>query len=217
MSAVRQGSEDRLRQDLVRFARSLFDRGFTVGTSGNISVALDDGMLITPTNSCFGFLDPERISKLDPAGRHVAGAPPSKEIFLHLAVYETRPGTGAVVHLHSTHATALSCLSDLDPVDCIPPLTPYVVMRVGKVALLPYVRPGDPAMGDLIRDLKGRYAAALLANHGPVVAGGDLESAVYAAEELEETAKLILLLRGQNTRMLTGAQVDELNRVFGRD
>jgi ribulose-5-phosphate 4-epimerase/fuculose-1-phosphate aldolase len=207
--------ESALREDMARLAKSLFERGFTVGSSGNISVALDDGLLITPTNSCFGFLDPARISKLDRAGRHVGGDKPSKEIFLHRAFYETRPGTGAVVHLHSTHATALSCLADLDPEDCIPPLTPYVVMRVGRVKLLPYVRPGDPAMGEMIRALSGSHACVLLANHGPVVAAKDLESAVYASEELEETARLVLTLRGQPVRLLSAEQVAELQRVFG--
>ncbi|TIY02259.1 MAG: aldolase, partial [Mesorhizobium sp.] len=147
-------------------------------------------------------------------GRHLSGDKPSKEIFLHRAFYETRPGTGAVVHLHSTFATALSCLTDVDPDDCIPPLTPYVVMRVGAVKLVPYVRPGDEKAGDLIRELRGKYAAVLLANHGPVVSGKDIASAVYAAEELEETAKLLVLLRGAPTRMLTAGQVDELKAVF---
>lgn len=207
-------NETKARETIVRLAQSLFARGYTVGSSGNISARIEGGMLITPTNSCFGFLDPERISKLDNSGKHVAGDPPSKEIFLHQAFYETRKDAGAVVHLHSTHATALSCLTDIDPDDAIPPLTPYVVMRVGRVKLVPYVRPGDPAMGDLIRGLNGRYAAVLLANHGPVVSAKDVESAVYASEELEETAKLVLLLRGKDTRQLTGAQIDELVRVF---
>lgn len=208
-------SEAQARDDLVRFARSLFERGYSVGSSGNISVAVGDGILITPTNSCLGFLDPARISKLDRGGRHVSGDKSSKEVFLHRAFYDTRPGTGAVVHLHSTYATALSCLRDVDPEDCIPPLTPYVVMRVGRVALLPYVRPGDPAMGDLIRGLGGANAAVLLANHGPVVAGPDLASAVFAAEELEETAKLLVLLAGRSHRLLDGEQVAELRCVFG--
>lgn len=199
---------------LAKLSRSLFERGYSVGSAGNISVKVEDGILITPTNSCLGFLEPERISKLDAGGRHVSGDKPSKEIFLHQAFYETRPEAGAVVHLHSTYATALSCLADLEPEDAIAPLTPYVVMRVGKVGLLPYVRPGDPAMGDMIRAVKGRYAAVLLANHGPVVTGRDLTGAVYAAEELEETAKLLVLLQGQRTRLLTQAQIDELNRVF---
>ncbi len=207
--------EDALRRDMVRLAKSLYDRGFSVGSAGNVSARLDDGLLMTPTNSCLGFLDPDRLSKLDLEGRHVGGDKPSKEVFLHRAFYETRPATGAVVHLHSTYATALSCLADIDPADCIPPLTPYVVMRVGAVPLVPYVRPGDARAGDLIRALDGRHAAVLLANHGPVVAGKDLASAVYAAEELEETAKLVLLLRGAPARLLTDAQVAELKEVFG--
>ncbi|MDQ0512933.1 3-oxo-tetronate 4-phosphate decarboxylase [Ancylobacter amanitiformis] len=208
-------NESRLREDIALLSRSLFERGFSVGSAGNISAAVEDGLLITPTNSCLGFIDPARISKLDRDGRHIAGDPPSKEIFLHRAFYETRPATGAVVHLHSTFATALSCLSDVDPQDCIPPLTPYVVMRVGQVPLVPYVRPGEPKAGDLIRELGGRYAAMLLANHGPVVSATDLHAAVYAAEELEETAKLLVSLRGQRTRLLDADQVDELKRVFG--
>ncbi|WP_407529209.1 3-oxo-tetronate 4-phosphate decarboxylase [Methylobacterium oryzisoli] len=208
-------TESQAREDLTRFAKSLFDRGYSVGSSGNISVAVEDGLLITPTNSCLGFLDPARIAKLDRAGRHVGGDKPSKEIFLHQAFYDTRPGTGAVVHLHSTYATAVSCLADTDPEDAIPPLTPYVVMRVGRVKLLPYVRPGDPRMGEMIRDLAGSHAAVLLANHGPAVAAADLATAVFAAEELEETAKLVTLLKDRPTRHLDAAQVQELVRVFG--
>lgn len=208
-------NETALREQMVQLSKSLFDRGFSVGSAGNISAAIQDGLLITPTNSCLGFLDPGRITKLDRNGNHVSGDKPSKEIFLHRAFYETRPQTGAVVHLHSTFATALSCLTDTDADDCIPPLTPYVVMRVGQVKLVPYVRPGDERAGDLIRELDGRYAAVLLANHGPVVTGRDLASAVYAAEELEETAKLLVLLRDAPKRMVTAANVEELKVVFG--
>ena len=208
--------ETQLRETMTRLARSLFERAFTVGSSGNISARLDDGLLITPTNSSFGFLDPGRIAKLDKNGRHVSGDPPSKEIFLHRAFYDTRPSAGAVVHLHSTYATAVSCLPDVDPDDAIPALTPYVVMRVGKVKLVPYLRPGDPAMGDQIRALKGSHAAVLLANHGPVVAGKDIESAVYASEELEETAKLVILLDGKSPRRLTAKQIAELAATFGK-
>ncbi|KQY12550.1 3-oxo-tetronate 4-phosphate decarboxylase [Rhizobium sp. Root482] len=208
-------TESRLREHIVRLSKSLFDRGFSVGSAGNISAAVEDGILMTPTNSCLGFLDPARISKLDRNGNLVSGDKPSKEIFLHRAFYETRRQTGAVVHLHSTYATALSCLADTDAEDCIPPLTPYVVMRVGRVRLIPYVRPGDEKAGDLIRDLKGAYAAVLLANHGPVVTGHDIESAVYASEELEETAKLLVLLRGAPIRLLTDDHVQELKAVFG--
>jgi ribulose-5-phosphate 4-epimerase/fuculose-1-phosphate aldolase len=208
-------SENRIREDIVRLSRSLFERGFSVGSAGNISAAVDDGILITPMNSSLGFLDPGKISKVTRDGRHLSGDRPSKEIFLHKAFYETRPQTGAVVHLHSTHATALSCLSDIDPDDCISPLTPYVVMRVGSVKLVDYVRPGDEKAGDLIRALDGKYAAVLLANHGPVVTGKDISSAVYAAEELEETAKLLVMLRGLPTRMLSDENVAELKSVFG--
>jgi len=208
-------TENTLREEIARLSKSLFDRGFSVGSAGNISAAVEDGILITPTNSCLGFLDPARISKLDRAGNHVSGDKPSKEVFLHRAFYETRPQAGAVVHLHSTFATALSCLADTDPDDCIPPLTPYVVMRVGTVKLLPYVRPGDERMGEMIRALGGRHAAVLLANHGPVVSGRDIASAVHAAEELEETAKLLVLLRNAPTRLLSGENVAELNAVFG--
>ncbi|RWI90004.1 MAG: aldolase [Mesorhizobium sp.] len=208
-------TENRIREDIARLSKSLFDRGFSVGSAGNISAAVEDGILMTPTNSCLGFLDPARLAKLDRNGNHVSGDKPSKEIFLHRAFYETRPQTGAVVHLHSTFATALSCLTDIDPDDCIPALTPYVVMRVGEVKLLPYVKPGDERMGEMIRDLGGRHAAVLLANHGPVVSGKDIGAAVYAAEELEETAKLLILLRGAPTRILSDDNVAELKAAFG--
>jgi ribulose-5-phosphate 4-epimerase/fuculose-1-phosphate aldolase len=207
--------ESTIREDIVRLSTSLYNRGFSVGSAGNISAAVEDGFLMTPTNSCLGFLDPARISKLDHDWRHVSGDKPSKEVFLHRAFFETRQNVGAVVHLHSTFATALSCLEDVDPEDCIPPLTPYVVMRVGAVRLVPYVRPGDEKAGDLIRELAGKYAAVLLANHGPVVTGKDIASAVYAAEELEETSKLLVILRNAPKRMLTTEQVNELNAVFG--
>ncbi|WP_349963226.1 3-oxo-tetronate 4-phosphate decarboxylase [Rhizobium sp. ZPR3] len=208
-------TENKVREDIVRLSRSLFERGFSVGSAGNISAAVEDGVLMTPTNSCLGFLDPARISKISTDGRHLSGDKPSKEIFLHKAFYDTRKQAGAVVHLHSTFATALSCMTDVDPDDCVPPLTPYVVMRVGQVKLVPYVAPGDPRAGDLIRALEGRYAAVLLANHGPVVTGKDIHSAVYASEELEETAKLLVTLRGTPTRMLSQDNVTELRTLFG--
>lgn len=206
--------ETQLREDMARFAKSLFDRGYTAGSSGNISALCGDDLLITPTNSCLGFLDPARISKIAKDGQHLSGDPPSKEVFLHQAFYETRGSTGAVVHLHSTYATLLSCLSETNPRDAIPPLTPYVIMRVGPVPLLPYVPPGDPQMGALILALEGRHTAVLLANHGPVVAGKDLASAVYAAEELEETAKLAVLAQGRAVKLLSPEQIAELNTRF---
>lgn len=209
-------AESQLRHDMVRLCRSPFDRGFSVGSAGNVSAKLPDGILMTPTNSTLGSLEAERISKIDTAGNLVSGDKPSKEVFLHQAFYETRPDAGAVVHLHSTWATAVACLKDTDPNNCIPPLTPYVVMRVGRVKLLPYVKPGDPRTGDMIRDLDGAYSAVLLANHGPVVAGKNLFSAVCAAEELEETAKLVVALQDKKTRLLTDAEVTELQATFGQ-
>lgn len=206
--------ENRLRDGIVRWGRSLFERGFTVGSSGNISVRLEDGFLVTPTNSCFGFLEPERLTKLDLSGRPVAGDAPTKELPLHQALYETRPSAQAIVHLHSTFSTALSCLEETDPDDAIPPITPYVVMRVGKVPVLPYTRPGSPEAAPLIRARGGRDAALLLANHGPVVAGKSLEAAVFAMEELEETARLVLLTRGMKVRHLDAVQVAELDATF---
>jgi ribulose-5-phosphate 4-epimerase/fuculose-1-phosphate aldolase len=210
-------AENRAREDIVTFGKSIFDRGLTVGSSGNISVRLDDGWLLTPTNSCLGRLDPARVSKLDWAGKLVSGDPPSKEAFLHRAMYEERGSAGAVVHLHSTHSTAVSCMHGLNHDDCIPPLTAYYVMKIGKLPLVPYYRPGDPLLGDAVRSLACKHCAVLLANHGPVVSGTTLEATVYATEELEETAKLFLLLRGTPTRVLTEDQIAELKTVFKLD
>ncbi len=207
-------NEKDLRLQISALCASLFQRGFSVGTAGNVSAKIGDDILMTPTNSTLGAIDPDRISKLDANGNHLAGDKPTKEFFLHRAFYRSRPECGAVVHLHSTWATAMSCLEETDPDDCIPPLTPYVVMRVGTVKLVPYIRPGDPAAGDRITALNGKYAAVLLANHGPVVSGHDLFSAVCAAEELEETAKLLMITRGQRTRLLSRADIADLKRSF---
>jgi 3-dehydro-4-phosphotetronate decarboxylase len=207
-----------IREEICRFARSLFERGLTAGSSGNISVRLEDGGFIaTPTNASLGHLDPARLSRLDGAGRLVSGDGPTKELPLHASLYDTRRGAGAVVHLHSTHSVAVSMLPGVDPRDALPPLTAYYVMRVGRTALIPYYRPGDPAVAEAIRGLAGRYSAVLLANHGPVVAGMTLEAAVYATEELEETAKLRLLLHGLNPRLLTRSQIEDLVRTFDLD
>jgi ribulose-5-phosphate 4-epimerase/fuculose-1-phosphate aldolase len=209
-------SETRLREEICRYGRSLFERGLTPGSSGNISLRLDDGgWLVTPTNASLGFLDPARISRLDARGQLVSGDKPTKEIPLHSALYETRGSARAIVHLHSTHAVALTMLPEIDPRAALPPMTPYYLMRAGETALLPYYRPGDPAVADAIRGLAGKYSSVLLANHGPVVAGGSLEAAVFATEELEETAKLYLLLRNLNPRYLSPDQVADLVKTFG--
>ncbi|NTS33227.1 aldolase [Phyllobacterium sp. BT25] len=211
-------SNARLREDICRYGRSLFERGLTPGSSGNISVRLDDGgWLVTPTNASLGFLDPARLAHLDAGGRHVSGDKPTKEIPLHSALYETRGSARSIVHLHSTNAVALSMLPEIDPRAALPPMTPYCLMRAGQIALLPYYRPGDPAVADAIRGLAGKYASVLLSNHGPVVASDTLEAAVFATEELEEGAKLYLMLRNLNPRYLTPAQVKDLVREFNLD
>ncbi|WP_424928000.1 aldolase [Amaricoccus tamworthensis] len=210
--------EAKLREDICTLAKSMFDRGLTCGASGNISARLSDGsVLVTPTGQAMGFLDPARLSLLDQDFRHVSGDAPTKETPLHSAFYETREGTGAVVHLHSTHSVALSMLPETDPDSVLPPLTPYTIMRVGKVKLLPFFLPGDPAMGDAVRGLAGERSAVLLANHGPVVAGKDLMAAVFAMEELEETAKLALLTRGMQPRGLSDDDIQAVVRKFNVD
>jgi ribulose-5-phosphate 4-epimerase/fuculose-1-phosphate aldolase len=208
--------ETALREAICSLAASLFARGFSVGSAGNISVRLADGFLITPTNSCLGRLDPARLARLDTAYRHVGGDKPSKEVFMHRAFYDARPDAAAVVHLHSTWATAVACLEDIDPRAPIPPLTPYFVMRLGgTLPVVPYYRPGDPAMEPAIAAAARSARAVLLANHGPVVSGGSLPDAVYAAEELEEAAKLFMLLRRERVRHLSLEQVADLQRAFG--
>jgi len=202
------------RDALCRTARSLFERGLTHGSTGNLSIRLDDGWLLTPTGASLGELDPGRLSRLGADGRHVSGDKPTKETFLHLAMYQQRPDSGAVVHLHSTHSVALSVMADLDPADLLPPLTAYYIMRVGALPLVPYFPPGDPALADVVRGLASRHHALLLANHGPVVAGNSLSAAVDAIEELEATARLYLLLRGERLRPLTNEQVAELRRSY---
>lgn len=209
-------AEGTARALLVELAASLFARGFSVGSAGNISVRLADGYLITPTNSSLGRLEAARISRLDPEFRHLDGDKPSKEVFMHRAFYRARPEARAVVHLHSPMATAIACLADADPDNPIPPLTPYFVMRIGeRLPLVPYFRPGDPAMEPAIHAAAAGARAVLLANHGPVVSASSLRDAVYAAEELEEAAKLALLLRGAPARLLTPAQVEDLRKTFG--
>jgi 3-dehydro-4-phosphotetronate decarboxylase len=208
-------AELKLRERIVEIGRSLYTRGLSPGSSGNISARLEDGWLLTPTNSCLGDLDPASLTKLDWKGNTLSGAKPSKEYFLHLAMYEKRPQSGAIVHLHSSYAAAISCLDGLDPASCIPPITPYFVMRVGKLPLIPYFRPGDKALASEIAGHAEKHAAVLLANHGPVVSGNDLDSAMYAMEELEETSKLMLLLHGQKIRTLEASQIQELCKTFG--
>jgi len=209
-------TETQAREAICRLGASLFARGLTFGSSGNISVRLPDGgYLMTPTNVALDGLDPARLSRLDADGTALAGDQPTKEAVLHRVMYEGRADAGAVVHLHSTHSVAVSVLADIDPADVLPPITAYYVMRVGRLPLVPYYPPGDAALAEAVRRLVGRHHAVLLANHGPVVAGTSLSAAAGAIEELEETARLHLLLHGRRTRPLTAEQVAELRSRFG--
>ncbi len=209
-------TESDAREAICRLGASIFLRGLTFGSSGNISVRLPEGgWVMTPTNASLGDLDPARLTRLDERGAVVAGDAPTKEEFLHRVMYDGRPDATAVVHLHSTHSVAVSCLADIDPADVLPPITAYYVMRIGRLPLVPYSPPGDRRLAEAVRPLVGRHHAVLLANHGPVVAGTSLSAAAGAMEELEETARLFLMLRGQRTRYLTAEQVDELRAKFG--
>lgn len=209
-------SEFELRKQMVSMAHSMFMRGYSSGGSGNLSCRLPDGgFLVTPTNSSFGSLDVDTLSKLDEAGEWISGDKPSKESIMHLAFYRQRPDIGGVVHLHSPSLTALSCLSELDPQDCLPPITPYYVMRIGKLPLIPYYRPGHSGLADEVAALAPTHNAMLLANHGPVIGGKDLRDAVFNAEELEDTARLWFTLRPYNISTLNEEQVNELKQVYG--
>ncbi len=204
-------NQSAVREQICLLGKSLFDRGFTVGSSGNISVRSDDGnWLMTPTNSSLGRLDPARLSLVDAQGKLLSGDKPTKESFLHLSMYARRPHAGAVVHLHSTHSVAVSVLADVDKKTPIPPITAYYVMKIGRLKLLPYYAPGDMSLAAAVREVADKHHAILLANHGPIVAGKTLEAAVYASEELEETAKLFLLLRGNKMTILDPQQIAEL-------
>lgn len=203
--------ETKLREEMCLLAKSLFDRGLTGGSTGNISARTPDGgLLVSPTGTSFGRLDPARLSRFDAHGTLIGGDKPTKEMPLHSAFYETRNKTGAVVHLHSCHSVAWSLMPEVDEDNFLPPMTPYAIMKLGKVKLLPFFIPGDPAMGDAVRGLAGKRSAVMLANHGPVVAGKDVESACNAIEELEDTARLAILMRGYDANMLSPDMVQQI-------
>lgn len=208
-------TENNLREQICLLAKSLFDRGMTHGSTGNISARTEDGgLLVSPTGTSFGRLDPARLSRFDASGTLIAGDKPTKEMPLHTAFYDTRSTAGAVVHLHSCHSVAWSLMPEVDADNFLPPLTPYAIMKLGKVKLLPFFLPGDPEMGKAVRGLAGKRSAVMLANHGPVVAGKDIEAACNAVEELEETARLAMLLRGINAKALTEEQVRSVVTKF---
>ena len=207
--------EARLREQICLLAKSMFDRGLTGGSTGNISARTrDGGLLVSPTGTSFGRLDPSRLSRFNDSGELIDGDAPTKEMPLHTAFYETRSSAGAVVHLHSCHSVALSMMPDVNEENFLPPLTPYAIIKLGKVKLLPFFLPGDPAMGDAVRGLAGKRSAVMLANHGPVVAAKDVEAACNAIEELEDTARLAMMTRNMNVRGLTDENIEALVTKF---
>lgn len=208
-------SDNKLREKICMLAESMYNRGLTGGSSGNISARTEEGgLFVTPTGSCFGRLDPSTLSHFNKNGLQIDGHVPTKELNLHAAFYDTRSSAAAVVHLHSCHSVARSLLKDVDPNNFLPPLTAYSIMKLGKVKLLPYFRPGDPEMGEAVRGLAGKHSAVMLAAHGPVVAAKNLEAAVYAIEELEETAKLSMLLNGYDANLITNEQIKDIVTHF---
>ncbi len=208
-------TENTLREQICALAKSMFDRWLTSGSTDNISARTPDGgLLVSPTGTSFGRLDPARLSRFDANGLHISGDKPTKEMPLHAAFYDTRSQACAVVHLHCCHAVALSTFPDVDADNFLPPITPYAIMLLGRVKLLPYFRPGDAAMGQAVRGLAGKRSAVMLANHGPVVAAKDVEAACNTIEELEATARLALLTHGLNPKLLTEAQIRDVVTTF---
>lgn len=199
-----------MREQIVQYARSLFDRGYVVGSAGNISVKLEDGTyLATPTGSSFGSLVAEEISHFDADGKLLSGKKPTKEVFFHMACYEVHPEVRAVVHLHSTYSTLLASMEGLQDGMPLRPFTPYFVMRVGAVGIMPYRKPGDKRMADDVRE-KRAYTSLLMANHGLVICRKTLTDAVQSAEEFEETAKLWYLAQSLPVRYLNEKEIGEL-------
>lgn len=206
--------EKKLREEMIEVARSLFNRGYSHGTTGNLSVRFEDKVLVTPTGSSLGFVKAEEISLLDFAtGKLLNGEKPSKESHIHLAAYSVRPEVKAIVHLHSTFAVAYSCLRGLNATDSLEPLTPYFVMKIGKLPLIQYLRPGDSRLVDEIEQLAPNHNGILMANHGTLVLGKDLYETAANAEELEEQAKIYFLVNGK-ANPLNDEQIAELHEVF---
>ena len=207
-------NEQQAKTEMQRYGRSMFERGLTGGASANISVRTATGFIISPTNSCIGFLELHELSVMDKEGNWLSGEKPSKEFALHKAFYDQRPQDHAVVHLHSTYATALSCL-DVPETELFPPLTPYLYIRLGHVARVPYFSPGDQELADAVQAVTASTAGVLMENHGPIVSAATLASAMYAIEELEESAKLTIILKNQQCRDIPSQKVNELLVKYG--
>ncbi len=204
------GEERRAREELIEAARAIASLGLSHGSSGNISVRVGERILVTPTGSSLARIGPDDLPEIGADGEHLGGPKPSKEAFLHAAVLRARPDDRAVVHTHSTHAAAVSCLDGLDPDDAISPLTAYFAMKVGRVPLLPYHAPGDEALGPVAARAAAGCAVLLLSNHGPIAAARSLETAIERVEELEETARIMIMLGGRPTRPLGPEQLAAL-------
>ncbi|MBR8653344.1 aldolase [Achromobacter sp. Marseille-Q0513] len=207
-------SESRIREEICTVGASLYNRGYTVGAAGNISARLDDGWLITPTDACLGRLDPAALSKVDAAGNWVSGAKPSKTLALHQGIYRANPDARGIVHTHSTHLVALTLAGVWRPDEVLPPITPYQVMKVGRIPLIPYRRPGDPQVAAEVAALAAQVRGALFERLGPVVWERSVAHAAYALEELEETARLWLMSQPR-PEPLDAAALEELRAVFG--
>jgi ribulose-5-phosphate 4-epimerase/fuculose-1-phosphate aldolase len=203
-----------LRMQMVQVGAALYDRGLTPGRTGNLSVRVGDEIMITPTNACLGRLDPERLAVASIDGEHLAGDRPSKELVLHRALYRRQLTCSAVAHLHSTSAVAVSCLRGLPSDDALPPITPYFVMRVGRLPLIDYATPGSAELEAQVSHAAERSRSVLMRNHGSLAAATSLEGAVDAVEEIEETARLYLLLEGRSPVYLGEEAVAELHRRF---
>ncbi|MFM0035871.1 3-oxo-tetronate 4-phosphate decarboxylase [Paraburkholderia strydomiana] len=212
--ALHTSDEARVREEICVSGASLYERGYTVGTAGNISARLDDGWLITPTDACLGRLDPADIAKVDFDGKAVSGGKPSKTLALHRGIYAANSAARGVVHTHSTHLVALTLAGVWSEADVLPPLTPYYVMKVGHVPLIRYQRPGDPQVAAQIAALADTVRAVLLERLGPVVWERSVAQASYALEELEETARL-WLMTNPRPAPLDEAALEELRAVFG--
>jgi ribulose-5-phosphate 4-epimerase/fuculose-1-phosphate aldolase len=198
---------------IVDAGRRVADRGLAHGASGNLSIRLPDGsILVTPTGCRLAAIDGASLSRLRPDGVRAAGDPPSKEWPLHVATYRARPDAGAIVHLHARHAVAVSCLRDLDAADAIPTYTAYQAMRVGPLALVPFHPPGDPALAEAVGTAAAGARSLLLANHGLVAAGRDVDAAVETAEEIEESCALHLLLLDRRASLVPA---DAIRRLRG--
>jgi ribulose-5-phosphate 4-epimerase/fuculose-1-phosphate aldolase len=206
--------ETALREEICRIGQSLYARGYTVGSAGNISARLDDGYLITPTDACLGFLDPARISKVDLKGEQISGDRASKAVRLHRAIYETDASLNGVVHTHSTHLVAMSILAGVSSHTILDAITPYHVMKAGRIPLIPYHRPGDPAVIDLVKPLVRDVRGVMLSRIGPTFWHENISNAAFAIEEAEETAKLFFMTRGHALPPLSETQVDELRTLF---